>query len=49
MLFKNIGRLRDVVIGPDGVIYMAFNQPDRIARIVPANATGTSAAVIPAR
>jgi len=35
VLFKNIGRLRDVVVGPDGAIYIAFNQPDRIARIVP--------------
>ena len=31
--------LRDVVMGPDGAIYIAFNQPDRIARIVPAPAT----------
>ena len=39
VLFKNVGRLRDVVMGPDGAIYIAFNQPDRIARIVPASAT----------
>ena len=44
VLFKNVGRLRDVVMGPDGAIYIAFNQPDRIARIVPAAGTGTSAA-----
>ena len=43
VLFKNVGRLRDVVMGPDGAIYIAFNQPDRIARIVPASATGTGA------
>jgi glucose/arabinose dehydrogenase len=41
VLFKNIGRLRDVVMGPDGAIYIAFNQADRIARLVPA-AAGTS-------
>jgi glucose/arabinose dehydrogenase len=36
--------LRDVVTGPDGAIYIAFNQPDRIARLVPAPAGGTAAA-----
>jgi glucose/arabinose dehydrogenase len=44
VLFKNVGRLRDVVMGPDGAIYVAFNQPDRIARLVPAQAPATSAA-----
>jgi glucose/arabinose dehydrogenase len=44
VLFKNVGRLRDVVMGPDGAIYIAFNQPDRIARVVPATSTATSAA-----
>jgi aldose sugar dehydrogenase len=44
VLFKNVGRLRDVITGPDGAIYIAFNQPDRIARLVPASAPGTSAA-----
>jgi glucose/arabinose dehydrogenase len=44
VLFKNVGRLRDVVMGPDGAIYIAFNQPDRIARLVPAPASGTAAA-----
>jgi glucose/arabinose dehydrogenase len=47
VLFKNVGRLRDVVMAPDGAIYIAFNQPDRIARIVPATGTGTSAAAQP--
>lgn len=46
VLFKNVGRLRDVVIGPDGAIYIAFNQPDRIARLVPAPATATSASAV---
>ena len=43
ILFKNIGRLRDVVVGPDGAIYIAFNQTDRIARLVPASASNTAA------
>jgi glucose/arabinose dehydrogenase len=32
-----MGRVRDVVIGPEGYIYVALNQPDKIVRIVPAN------------
>jgi glucose/arabinose dehydrogenase len=43
VLFKNVGRVRDVVSGPDGSIYVAFNQPDRIARIAPAKAGAGSA------
>jgi glucose/arabinose dehydrogenase len=35
VLFKGVGRLRDVVVGPDGLVYVAFNVPDRIARLVP--------------
>jgi len=35
VLFKGIGRLRDVVVGPDGLVYVAFNVPDRIARLSP--------------
>jgi len=35
VLFKGIGRVRDVVAGPDGLVYVAFNVPDRIARLVP--------------
>jgi glucose/arabinose dehydrogenase len=35
VLFKGIGRIRDVVVGPDGLVYVAFNVPDRIARLVP--------------
>jgi glucose/arabinose dehydrogenase len=37
ILFKGIGRVRDVVNGPDGYLYLVFNQPDRIERIAPAN------------
>jgi aldose sugar dehydrogenase len=36
VLFKGIGRVRDVVSGPDGFVYVAFNGPDRVARLVPA-------------
>jgi aldose sugar dehydrogenase len=35
VLFKDIGRVRDVVSGPDGCLYVAFNNPDRIARVEP--------------
>jgi glucose/arabinose dehydrogenase len=38
LLFKGIGRIRDVVSGPDGFVYLAFNGPDRIARLVPVDA-----------
>ncbi|MDX2185899.1 MAG: PQQ-dependent sugar dehydrogenase [Opitutaceae bacterium] len=36
LLLSNIGRLRDVAVGPDGFIYLAGNDPDRIVRLVPA-------------
>ena len=42
VLFKDVGRVRDVVSAPDGYLYVALNQPDRIARLVPAQA-GTTA------
>jgi glucose/arabinose dehydrogenase len=38
ILIKNSGRVRDVLTGPDGFLYVAFNQPDRIVRLVPADA-----------
>ena len=43
VLFKNVGRVRDLVVGPDGAIYLAFNTPDRIARMVPADTAQTTA------
>ncbi len=36
VLFKEQGRVRDVVTGPDGLLYVALNNPGRIARLVPA-------------
>ena len=35
VLFKNVGRVRDVVSGPDGYIYVTFDG-GRVARLVPA-------------
>jgi glucose/arabinose dehydrogenase len=37
VIVKDIGRVRDVAGGPDGAIYLALNQPDRIVRLVPAD------------
>jgi len=34
ILLKDFGRVRDVQTGPDGTIYVALNQPDRIVRLV---------------
>lgn len=44
VLFKDQGRVRDVTMGPDGVLYLALNAPGRIARLVPvSDASATSA------
>jgi aldose sugar dehydrogenase len=37
VLFKGIGRVRDIVNGPDGDLYVVLNAPDRIERLVPAD------------
>ncbi len=37
VLFRGVGRVREVVAGPDGFLYLALNEPDRIARLVPAD------------
>ena len=36
IILKNIGRVRDVATGPDGLIYVLLNGPDRLVRLVPA-------------
>jgi aldose sugar dehydrogenase len=36
IILKNIGRVRDVATGPDGLIYVILNGPDRLIRMVPA-------------
>jgi glucose/arabinose dehydrogenase len=35
ILFKNIGRLRDAANGPDGLLYLALNDPGKIIRLEP--------------
>lgn len=35
VILKDLGRVRDVASGPDGALYLALNQPDRIVRLVP--------------
>lgn len=35
IVFKGIGRMRDVITGPDGHLYVLFN--DRVSRLVPAS------------
>jgi len=37
IVFKGMGRVRDVVTGPDGLIYLVLNTPGRIARLIPAD------------
>jgi len=37
ILFKGIGRVRDVAVGPDGFLYIVLNQPGRLERLVPAD------------
>ncbi|WP_316793404.1 PQQ-dependent sugar dehydrogenase [Pedobacter frigoris] len=37
ILFKNIGRVRDVRMAPDGYIYIAVESPGRIYKLVPQN------------
>ena len=36
VILKDFGRVRDVVDGPDGFLYVIFNGPDQIIRLVPA-------------
>jgi glucose/arabinose dehydrogenase len=34
-IFKGYGRVRHVIVGPDGLLYVALNDPGRIVRLVP--------------
>lgn len=42
VLFKGVGRVRDVVSGPDGLIYVSFDS-GRLARLVPVVGDATTA------
>ncbi len=44
ILFKGMGRVRDIVNAPDGYLYIVLNQPDRIDRLVPGVMTVSAAA-----
>jgi len=35
-LVQGMGRVRDVMTGPEGAIYIVFNEPDKVVRLVPA-------------
>ncbi len=35
VVLKGVGRIREVVTGPDGYLYVALNGPDRIVRLIP--------------
>jgi glucose/arabinose dehydrogenase len=37
IILKNIGRVRDVAVGPDGLVYVILNDPDRLVRLAPAD------------
>jgi glucose/arabinose dehydrogenase len=34
-LVHGMGRVRDVVVGPDGTIYVVLNGPDKVVRLAP--------------
>jgi glucose/arabinose dehydrogenase len=34
-LLEGIGRVRNVVMSPDGIIYVAIEKPGKIVRLVP--------------
>ena len=35
IILENAGRVRDVVCGPDGTVYVILNDPGTILRLVP--------------
>lgn len=36
-ILQGMARVRDVQVGPDGSVYVVFNEPDIVIRLVPAN------------
>ena len=46
IIFKDLGRIRHVIGGPDGALYVLL--PERIARLAPPAATGNIAASVKA-
>ena len=42
IVFKGIGRVRDVVDAKDGYLYIVLNQPDRVVRLVPSGGAATN-------
>ncbi len=42
VLIRNSGRIRDVLTGPDGFLYVVFNDPGRIVRLVPATPSASA-------
>jgi glucose/arabinose dehydrogenase len=34
-IVRNMGRVRDVVTGPEGAVYVVLNGPDKVIRVVP--------------
>lgn len=41
VVLSHAGRIRSVETGPDGFVYLLFNEPDTLARMVPAKAGGS--------
>ncbi|MDX1639991.1 MAG: PQQ-dependent sugar dehydrogenase, partial [Balneolaceae bacterium] len=37
VIFKGLGRVRDLKYGPDGALYVLLNGPDQVLRITPEN------------
>ena len=35
VLLQDIGRVRDVASGPDGMLYLVLNRPGKVVRLVP--------------
>ena len=48
IVINEMGRVRDVVQGPDGYLYVLFNNPGRISRILPVPAGTPAGPTVPA-